>query len=202
MHIFMCYWAEVDSNHRSNLQQIYSLSPLATRESAHSSVLTDCIFIPHYTSKCKHFLDYSVHHHNKSPLADSLRRARAAKQPSFRAQCASSRSVLSWLCQESKKDSKAVFLEKVFLMGYLIKLQNVLGRLRDYNSKPFQIRKYQGFTKLTKTFACFCALSPIIKIHLINISCFIPLLLTKIRYRLAHRYLIFILLLFYLFRHK
>ena len=25
----------VDSNHRSNLQQIYSLSPLATRESAH-----------------------------------------------------------------------------------------------------------------------------------------------------------------------
>ena len=30
-------WAEVDSNHRSNLQQIYSLSPLATRESAHLS---------------------------------------------------------------------------------------------------------------------------------------------------------------------
>ena len=30
-------WAEVDSNHRSNLQQIYSLSPLATRESTHSS---------------------------------------------------------------------------------------------------------------------------------------------------------------------
>ncbi len=27
-------WAEVDSNHRSKLQQIYSLSPLATRESA------------------------------------------------------------------------------------------------------------------------------------------------------------------------
>ena len=26
---------EVDSNHRSNLQQIYSLSPLATRESIH-----------------------------------------------------------------------------------------------------------------------------------------------------------------------
>ena len=28
-------WAEVDSNHRSNLQQIYSLSPLATPEAAH-----------------------------------------------------------------------------------------------------------------------------------------------------------------------
>ena len=30
-------WAEVDSNHRSNLQQIYSLSPLATRESIHEA---------------------------------------------------------------------------------------------------------------------------------------------------------------------
>ena len=28
-------WMGVDSNHRSNLQQIYSLSPLATRESTH-----------------------------------------------------------------------------------------------------------------------------------------------------------------------
>ena len=27
----------VDSNHRSNLQQIYSLSPLATRESIHEA---------------------------------------------------------------------------------------------------------------------------------------------------------------------
>ena len=33
--LFVKEWAEVDSNHRSNLQQIYSLSPLATRESAH-----------------------------------------------------------------------------------------------------------------------------------------------------------------------
>ena len=30
----------MDSNHRSNLQQIYSLSPLATRESTHSSHIT------------------------------------------------------------------------------------------------------------------------------------------------------------------
>ena len=28
-------WMGVDSNHRSNLQQIYSLSPLATRETIH-----------------------------------------------------------------------------------------------------------------------------------------------------------------------
>ena len=43
-------WAEVDSNHRSNLQQIYSLSPLATRESAHLSetpqgILTESDYI-------------------------------------------------------------------------------------------------------------------------------------------------------------
>ena len=31
-------WAVVDSNHRSNLQQIYSLSPLATRETAHNKI--------------------------------------------------------------------------------------------------------------------------------------------------------------------
>ena len=31
-------WMEVDSNHRSNLQQIYSLSPLATRESIHMMI--------------------------------------------------------------------------------------------------------------------------------------------------------------------
>ena len=30
------WWERVDSNHRSNLQQIYSLSPLATRESIHN----------------------------------------------------------------------------------------------------------------------------------------------------------------------
>ena len=37
-------WAEVDSNHRSNLQQIYSLSPLATRESTHlqNTILLFC----------------------------------------------------------------------------------------------------------------------------------------------------------------
>ena len=33
--LLFCEWMEVDSNHRSNLQQIYSLSPLATRESIH-----------------------------------------------------------------------------------------------------------------------------------------------------------------------
>ena len=32
-------WMEVDSNHRSNLQQIYSLSPLATREPIHKPMI-------------------------------------------------------------------------------------------------------------------------------------------------------------------
>ena len=34
-------WTEMDSNHRSNLQQIYSLSPLATRESVRLSCQYD-----------------------------------------------------------------------------------------------------------------------------------------------------------------
>ena len=33
-------WMVVDSNHRSKLQQIYSLSPLATRETIHSRVIS------------------------------------------------------------------------------------------------------------------------------------------------------------------
>ena len=41
-------WTEVDSNHRSNLQQIYSLSPLATRESAHSFKVSLTSFIIAY----------------------------------------------------------------------------------------------------------------------------------------------------------
>ena len=34
--ILVCKWAKVDSNHRRQCQQIYSLSPLATREFAHA----------------------------------------------------------------------------------------------------------------------------------------------------------------------
>ena len=42
-------WVVVDSNHRSNLQQIYSLSPLATRESAHVFNYDTCIV---YHNRC------------------------------------------------------------------------------------------------------------------------------------------------------
>ena len=52
MQWFFFSWAEVDSNHRSNLQQIYSLSPLATRESAR---LKSCQAIVHLT-----FTDYNI----------------------------------------------------------------------------------------------------------------------------------------------
>ena len=51
-------WAEVDSNHRSNLQQIYSLSPLATRESAH--------FISSYIALTSRY--YSIMHSNWQEL--------------------------------------------------------------------------------------------------------------------------------------
>ena len=43
-------WMEVDSNHRSNLQQIYSLSPLATRE----SIQTHC-YLYHICCKIASF---------------------------------------------------------------------------------------------------------------------------------------------------
>ena len=33
------WWGKVDSNHRSDKQQIYSLSPLATREFPHMKLL-------------------------------------------------------------------------------------------------------------------------------------------------------------------
>ena len=46
-------WTEMDSNHRSNLQQIYSLSPLATRESVH--IFTDSAIIPLLPKDCKDF---------------------------------------------------------------------------------------------------------------------------------------------------
>ena len=36
-------WMGVDSNHRSKLQQIYSLSPLATREPIHRQKLFNCL---------------------------------------------------------------------------------------------------------------------------------------------------------------
>ena len=34
-HLVFCWWGRTDSNHRSETQQIYSLSPLATRELPH-----------------------------------------------------------------------------------------------------------------------------------------------------------------------
>ena len=37
-----CWWGKVDSNHRSYKQQIYSLSPLATREFPHMKLAFLC----------------------------------------------------------------------------------------------------------------------------------------------------------------
>ena len=61
-----CWWELVDSNHRSIKQQIYSLSPLATRESSHilfCSVaalrVAQClIIIAKRNRKCKPFFQF------------------------------------------------------------------------------------------------------------------------------------------------
>ena len=62
-----CWWARVDSNHRSVTQQIYSLSPLATREHAHILLLRLCeklrssqrlFIIAGRNEKCKPFFDF------------------------------------------------------------------------------------------------------------------------------------------------
>ena len=50
--VSLCWWELVDSNHRSIKQQIYSLSPLATRESSHIHLL------PRAHSLCHSVLDY------------------------------------------------------------------------------------------------------------------------------------------------
>ena len=50
--VSLCWWELVDSNHRSIKQQIYSLSPLATRESSHIRLL------PLAHSPCRSVLDY------------------------------------------------------------------------------------------------------------------------------------------------
>lgn len=62
-----CWWARVDSNHRSVTQQIYSLSPLATREHAHILLLWLCeklrssqrlFIIAGRNEKCKPFFKF------------------------------------------------------------------------------------------------------------------------------------------------
>ena len=65
--IFLVWWARVDSNHRSVTQQIYSLSPLATREHAHILLLRLCeklrssqrlFIIAGRNEKCKPFFEF------------------------------------------------------------------------------------------------------------------------------------------------
>ncbi len=43
---FLVWWGMVDSNHRRHSQQIYSLSPLATREIPHIHFLLECLLEP------------------------------------------------------------------------------------------------------------------------------------------------------------
>ena len=52
----------MDSNHRSKLQQIYSLSPLATRESAHVFNYDTCIVYHNICDYASIFFNYSEPH--------------------------------------------------------------------------------------------------------------------------------------------
>ena len=45
----VCNWAKVDSNHRRQCQQIYSLSPLATRERSHMFEMYSAALPPNIT---------------------------------------------------------------------------------------------------------------------------------------------------------
>ena len=94
----------MDSNHRSKLQQIYSLSPLATRESARSISSCIALTIRYYS------ITYSDWQELFLAITDEIKCALAAH---FRA-----RAVCSY---DSKKKtaSNAVFLgEGIFTMGY------------------------------------------------------------------------------------
>ena len=72
--VSLCWWELVDSNHRSIKQQIYSLSPLATRESSHilfCSVaalrVAQClIIIAKRNRKCKPFFQFFCDFFQKS----------------------------------------------------------------------------------------------------------------------------------------
>ena len=74
--VSLCWWELVDSNHRSIKQQIYSLSPLATRESSHilfCSVaalrVAQClIIIAKRNRKCKPFFQFFCDFFKKSFL--------------------------------------------------------------------------------------------------------------------------------------
>ena len=55
--ISLLWWGKVDSNHRSYKQQIYSLSPLATREFPQIfSSQQNFLMIQHLRENVKHFL--------------------------------------------------------------------------------------------------------------------------------------------------
>ena len=79
--IFLVWWARVDSNHRSWKQQIYSLSPLATREHAHIQFCSPWIACIYYhpdgslSTSFAEFLDFCAESKNT--------KAKAAQKSTF-----------------------------------------------------------------------------------------------------------------------
>ncbi len=61
LQVLFFWWGKVDSDHRSQRQQIYSLPPLATREFPHiqlRSSLKCLIIIPHFCGVVKGFFEF------------------------------------------------------------------------------------------------------------------------------------------------
>ena len=77
---------EVDSNHRSNLQQIYSLSPLATRESTHLNLyaLTSKTIIAQECAKSKMIYEKNLRKKLTKKTFEKTYQKMAKNQQSFR----------------------------------------------------------------------------------------------------------------------
>ena len=130
----------MDSNHRSKLQQIYSLSPLATRESAHVFNYDTCIV---YHNKCDYasiFFNYSEPHaHSQNRTILVLYRRYAAN---FAHMCG------GWLYSSSLENKKTCCLHasmthQLFLFSivlnsyYFFKLKKTA-----YDRLPFRRRYF------------------------------------------------------------
>ena len=112
---------EVDSNHRSNLQQIYSLSPLATRESAHS--ISSCIILTekYYSIAADCLQEISCMHASFLVATHNLEKF-VFEFPELSRQSPKSRAStdLVSLLRANKKDSleRCLLGEGIFTMGY------------------------------------------------------------------------------------
>ena len=79
--VFFSWWGKVDSNHRRHCQQIYSLSPLATREFPHIQLPT--FRWSWWTDSNPRPADYK----SAALPAELHQRLRSARQPAYNSKC-------------------------------------------------------------------------------------------------------------------